>query len=91
MRDNWVFILPGLVIIYTMFVLQMEADRSGLWAAASIFVISFFKRSSRLNLQKLVAIFESTGEGLLEILMIGAMAGFAVGAVLLSALGHSVS
>jgi TRAP-type uncharacterized transport system fused permease subunit len=74
-----------------MFVLQMEADRSGLWAAASIFVISFFKRSSRLNLRKLVAIFESTGEGLLEILMIGAMAGFAVGAVLLSALGHSVS
>ena len=91
MLDNWVFILPGLVIIYTMFVLQMEADRSGLWAAASIFVISFFKRSSRLNLRKLVAIFESTGEGLLEILMIGAMAGFAVGAVLLSALGHSVS
>jgi len=91
MHDNWIFFLPGLVIIYTMIVLQMEAGGSGLWAAASIFIISLFKRSSRLNLRKLVAIFESTGEGLLEILMIGAMAGFAVGAVLLSALGHSVS
>jgi TRAP transporter 4TM/12TM fusion protein len=91
MLDNWVFILPGLVIIYTMFVLQLEADMSGLWAAASIFVISFFKRASRLNLRKLLAILETTGEGLLEILLIGAMAGFAVGAVLLSALGHSVS
>jgi len=91
MRDNWVFVLPGLVIIYTMFVMQLEADRSGLWAAASIFVISWFKKASRLNFRKLIGVFESTGEGLLEILMIGAMAGFAVGAVLLSALGHSVS
>jgi TRAP transporter 4TM/12TM fusion protein len=91
MRENWVFVLPGLVIIYTMFVMQLEADRSGLWAAASIFVISWFKKASRLNFRKLIGIFESTGEGLLEILIIGAMAGFAVGAVLLSALGHSVS
>jgi TRAP-type uncharacterized transport system fused permease subunit len=49
------------------------------------------KKASILNLRKLFALFEVTGEGLLEILVIGAMAGFAVGAVLLSALGHSLS
>ena len=91
MLDNWIFIIPGLVIIYTMFILQVEADMSGLWAVASVFIISMLKKASRLNLKKLLAILESTGEGLLEILIIGAMAGFAVGAVLLSALGHSLS
>ena len=91
MLENWVFIIPGLVIIYTMFVVQLEADMSGLWAAASVLIISMLKKASRLNPRKLLAILETTGEGLLEILLIGAMAGFAVGAVLLSALGHSVS
>jgi TRAP transporter 4TM/12TM fusion protein len=91
MLDNWIFVLPGLVIIYTMFIRQDEADISGLWAVASVFIISMFKKASRLNLRKLLAIFERAGEGLLEILIIGAMAGFAVGAVLLSALGHSLS
>jgi TRAP transporter 4TM/12TM fusion protein len=91
MLENWVFIIPGLVIIYTMFILQMEPDVSGLWAVASVFVISMLKKASILNLRKLFALFEGTGEGLLEILVIGAMAGFAVGAVLLSALGHSLS
>jgi len=91
MLDNWVFVLPGLVIIYTMFIRQDEADVSGLWAVTSVLIISIFKKVSRLNLRKLIAIFESSGEALLEILIIGAMAGFAVGAVLLSALGHSIS
>jgi TRAP transporter 4TM/12TM fusion protein len=91
MLDNWIFVLPGLVIIYTMFIRQDEADVSGLWAVLSVFIISAFKKASRPDLRKLFAIFESTGEGLLEILIIGAMAGFAVGAVLLSALGHSLS
>lgn len=91
MLENWVFVFPGLVLIYTMFFVQLEADMSGLWAAASVAVLAMLKRSSRLNLRKCLAILESTGEGLLEILLIGAMAGFAVGAVLLSALGHSVS
>jgi TRAP transporter 4TM/12TM fusion protein len=91
MLDNWIFALPGLVNIYTMFIRQDEADLSGLWAVLSVFIISAFKKASRPDLRKLFAIFESTGEGLLEILIIGAMAGFAVGAVLLSALGHSLS
>jgi TRAP-type uncharacterized transport system fused permease subunit len=74
-----------------MFILQVEPDVSGLWAVASVFIISMLKKGARLNLRKILAILESTGEGLLEILIIGAMAGFAVGAVLLSALGHSLS
>ncbi|MFB3885981.1 MAG: TRAP transporter permease [Thermodesulfobacteriota bacterium] len=89
--ENWIFIIPGLVIIYTMFVLQVEPDVSGLWAVASVFVISVIKKVPILNPRKIFAILEGTGEGLLEILVIGAMAGFAVGAVLLSALGHSLS
>ncbi len=91
MLENWIFIIPGLVIIYTMFIRQLEPDVTGLWAVVSVFIISMLKKASILNLRGLFAIFESAGEGLLEILVIAAMAGFAVGAVLLSALGHSLS
>ncbi len=91
MLENWIFIIPGLVIIYTMFIRQIEPDVTGLWAVVSVFIISMLKKASILNLRKLFAMFESAGEGLLEILIISAMAGFAVGAVLLSALGHSLS
>ncbi len=91
MLENWIFIIPGLVIIYTMFIRQIEPDVTGLWAVVSVFIISVLKKASILNLRRLFAIFESAGEGLLEILVIAAMAGFAVGAVLLSALGHSLS
>jgi TRAP transporter 4TM/12TM fusion protein len=91
MLENWIFIIPGLVIIYTMFIRQIEPDVTGLWAVVSVFIISMLKKASILNLRKLFAILESAGEGLLEILIISAMAGFAVGGVLLSALGHSLS
>ena len=87
--DGWLFIIPVLVIIYTLFILFLDPDMAGLYATGSVFIVAMFKEASRINLRKLLAIFEDAGEGMLDILIIAGVAGLIIGVVFLTGLGNS--
>jgi len=87
--DGWLFIIPVLVIIYTLFILFLDPDMAGLYATGSVFIVAMFKEASRINLRRLLAIFEDAGEGMLDILVIAGVAGLIIGVVFLTGLGNS--
>ena len=91
MLEGWLFIIPVLVIIYTLFVIFADPDMAGLYAAGSAFAVAMCKKASRLNTRKLLAILEKAGGALLDILVIAAVAGLVIGVVFLTGLGFTFS
>jgi len=90
-RKGWLFVIPFFVLIYTLFIRMIEADRAGLYATASVFLICFLRRSDRLNFVKITRILKETGEGMLEIGVVCSAAGLIIGVVSLTGLGFTFS
>lgn len=91
LREGWIFIIPILVLIYVLFIMLMDPDTAGLYSIASTFIVCMFKKTTRVNLKKVIKILESTGEALLEIGIIVGAAGLILGVMALSGLGLSFS
>jgi TRAP transporter 4TM/12TM fusion protein len=89
--DGWLFFIPLIVLVYSLFVLFLDPDSAGLYSVASVLVVTAVRKASRINLRKLLAILEDTGEGLLEITVIAAAAGLILGVVSLTGLGFAFS
>jgi TRAP transporter 4TM/12TM fusion protein len=84
---GWVFILPLAVLIYCLFIIFMSPARSALIAIAALAIVSAFSAKNRLTPRRLLAILEDTGRLIVEIGVIGAVAGVIVGIVGLTSMG----
>ena len=91
MREGWPFILPIVVLIYTLFVMGLEAETCALYATAAVIIASMFKKANRLTLRKFLGALESSGQGILEISVVCAIAGFIIGVVMFTGLGFSLT
>jgi len=91
MKKGWPFFISILFLIYTLFILGLDADKAGLYSAASVFIISFFQKETRPDIRKFIAILRDTGEGMLEIGVISAAAGLIIGIVSITGLGFTFS
>lgn len=88
---GWSFVIPLLILIYLLFVKMLDADKSGLYSTAAIFIIGFFLIKDKINLRKAFSILKETGQGMLEIGVICAAAGIIIGIVSLTGLGFTFS
>jgi TRAP transporter 4TM/12TM fusion protein len=88
---GWIFFIPVVVLVYSLFILFLDPDVAGLYSVVSVLVVAMLKKESRINLRKLLAILENTGEGLLEISVIAAAAGLILGVVSITGLGFAFS
>jgi TRAP transporter 4TM/12TM fusion protein len=91
MVEGWPFILPIAVLIYTLFGMGLEAETCALYATAAVIIASMFKKSNRLTLRKFLSALESSGQGILEISVVCAIAGFIIGVVMFTGLGFSLT
>lgn len=93
LRQGWVFFIPLIVLILTLFVLYMPAGTSALCAAGSVIVVSLFNKKSRatLNWPAILKTLQQTSKGMLELTAICAAAGLIVGIVGYTGLGLSLS
>ena len=91
MKKGWPFFVSILFLIYTLFILGLDADKAGLYSAASVLIISFFQKETRPDIRKFIAILRDTGEGMLEIGVISAAAGLIIGIVSITGLGFTFS
>ncbi|MBI2088415.1 MAG: TRAP transporter fused permease subunit [Deltaproteobacteria bacterium] len=89
--QGWLFLFPIGVLVYILFFTGLEAEVAGLYATGAVFLVSFLRKASRLTFSKLLIILEKTGEGLLEISIISAVAGLIIGIVALTGLGFTFS
>ena len=91
LRECWIFIVPIAVLIYTLFVMGLEAEACALYASGTVLLVSFFRRDNRLSLRGFAYALEASGRGILSISVVCAIAGFIIGVVMFTGLGFSLT
>jgi TRAP transporter 4TM/12TM fusion protein len=77
-KRGWMFVVPFVVLIYTMFWLNLEPEYAAMYAAGSVILLGFATGygGRRMKLADLWKAVVQTAVGLCEILVISAAAGF---------------
>jgi len=93
LRSGWIFILPFVVLIGTLFWLNRQADEAALYASICVVGIGLFigYRGRRLTLRHIVDALVTTGLSSLNIFMIVAGAGFIIGILQVTGLGFALT
>jgi TRAP transporter 4TM/12TM fusion protein len=88
---GWIFLVPFVVLIYTMFWLNLEPEYSAMTASLAIIVLGFAfgYDGRRMRLRDLWDAVVQTAGGLCEILVISAAAGFIMGLFQVSGLAFA--
>jgi TRAP transporter 4TM/12TM fusion protein len=81
LKKCYLFVIPLLVLIWALFVLNMEVGKSALVASLSCLMMSLFSRETRTHPKWLVDALWQTGRGMLELTAVVSMAGFIIGVV----------
>jgi len=93
LKSGWMFPLPFAVLIGTLFFLNYSPELSALLSAAVILAIGMAVgyQGKRLGLRDLLDALRTTGIAVLDIIMIGAAAGFVIGVLNISGLGFGMT
>lgn len=91
MRRGWSFLIPLVVLIYTLMIASWQAGKAGMAAVITTLLVGVLQREDRLTVKKFLAAVEDTGRILLDLVVITAVAGFVIGVLQLSGLGFKFS
>lgn len=93
MRSGWYFPIPFIVLIYTLFWLNYEAETAGLaaTAVAVAFGIAIPFNGKRIGVRDLYEMLRDSGLSVLDLFMIGAAAGIIIGTLNYSGVGFSLT
>lgn len=91
LRDGWLFVIPLVVLIYALFALNFSPGKAGLTAVATVLLLSYVNKRSRLSARQLAEVLVSSGTGLLEIGIIVGIAGTIIGVLNVTSLGFNLS
>lgn len=91
LAEGWIFLLPMIVLIYSLFVLYLSPEAAVLIALITLLFVSLFKKETREQLKNSIKFLESTTQGLIEVIVISAAAGFVVGLITYTGLGLTFS
>jgi len=86
LKKGWIFIFPVGIIVYLLFFLNMEAGKAAYYAAALTLPVSFLRRESRITFAKILTILEGTGQAMLEVAVVCAVAGIVIGILTITGL-----
>jgi TRAP transporter 4TM/12TM fusion protein len=93
LKAGWYFPIPFVVLIGALFWLNYEPETAALLATAVVIAASliFGFQGKRLNYRDLYAMLRDTGLTVIELFMIGALAGAVIGSLNYSGLGFSLT
>ncbi len=92
LKKNWLFSIPFLVLVYTLFVMWMEAEIAGLISIIATVLLGFIlRRRTGMNIEKLVWMFRDGGKSLLEVGVTCAGAGLIIGVLSITGLAFTFS
>ena len=86
LKKGWIFIFPMGVIVYLLFILNMDAAKAAYYAAALTLPASFLRRESRITFRKFLDVLEQTGRAMLEVAVVCAVAGIVIGVLTITGL-----
>ena len=92
LKKNWPFSIPFLVLVYTLFVMWMEAEMAGLVSIIATVGLGFMlRRRTGMSIKKLLWMFRDGGRGLLEVGVTCAGAGLIIGVLSITGLAFTFS
>lgn len=92
LKQGWVFVVPLALLVYALFILNLEPGKAGMWAVLATLGISLLRPDTRRKLlQAGSSILESAGRTILELGLITAVAGLVIGLASISGLGSILS
>ena len=91
--EGWFFLIPIGVLIYTLFWLNRTAEQSALWASATVVLVNwiFGYKGRRLKIPDLLLTFRDTGIAVVDVVVVGAMAGIIIGIIDVTGLGFGLT
>lgn len=89
--EGWLFLLPLIFLIVLLGVLKYSAQTSIMLTLGSLFVVSSFKKETRLNVRKILYAMEDSTKAMISIAPLCAAIGIIVGSLLLTGTGISLS
>ncbi len=92
-RQGWYFLLPFVVLIYTLFWRNFEPEKSALFACATLIIVGtvFSYKGRRLGAKDVPGAAGDTGILMLDITMIAAGVGIVIGVLLQSGFGQALT
>jgi len=87
LKQMYLFIVPLVVLVITLFSMGLPPGQSAFAASASILVLSVFRKQTRFKIGWLVKGLEDTSRGILELASVVSMAGFIIGVITFTGLG----
>ena len=91
LKEGWLFLIPIATLIFSLLVLMLDAEISAFYATLSLFVLSFFKKTTRLSCQQILKFLQDVGENTIEIGVVCGLAGVVIGSFLFTGLGLSLT
>ncbi len=91
MRRGWVFVIPLSLLIYTLMIANWEAGKAGMLAVIATFLVGALQRETRPTFRAILTSIEETGQTLLDIVVVTALAGLVIGSLQLSGLTFKLS
>ena len=91
MRRGWVFVIPLSLLIYTLMIANWEAGKAGMLAVIATFLVGALRKETRPTFRAILASIEETGQTLLDIVVVTALAGLVIGSLQLSGLTFKLS
>jgi TRAP transporter 4TM/12TM fusion protein len=93
MKNGWHFILPFVILLYSLFELLVEAEVAALYASVFIVVFGLMRGygDKRLRLKHILSTFPNTGLICIQLFMILGGAGFVIGVLNITGLGGALA
>ena len=92
-KAGWFYIAPFAVVIVCLFEFNLRPETSALWAAGSLIPIGLFLgyKGERMDWRSPITTLAVTGSIVIQIIMIGAMAGVIIGVLNITGLGFALT
>lgn len=93
LSQGWVFIIPFAAVISALFFFNQRPETAALWGALGALLVGiiFGYKGKRMHIKELGEAVAQTGSSIVDIIMIGAAAGFIIGILNITGLGFGLT
>lgn len=93
LKQGWIFIVPFAAVILALFSFNQRPETAALWGALGALIVGVLKgyKGKRMGANDILGSLEETGHSIVDIIMIGAAAGFIIGILNITGLGFGLT
>lgn len=93
LQQGWIFIIPFAAVILALFSFNQRPETAALWGALGALIVGVLKgyKGKRMGAKDILGCLEETGHSIVDIIMIGAAAGFIIGILNITGLGFGLT